>query len=211
MKKYLKVAVVCLSMLLVFGASYAYATGQAVTGGVNMVASFSQPSIGGITSNTLAQTLGINTQYTTGTGSKQVDSIYAATLTLSATATTLDLTNLTDPAGNSVNFARVREFIVVNQATTAGFDVNVLQGAANGWSPFPATGGTPCRYSGILRIADPVSTGANNGNVVSSTSKTVKLDPGANNVTVLILVVGGSAAFVILPFNLRRYRRSLAA
>jgi hypothetical protein len=189
-----KVAAVLASALLVFGASFAYATGQVVTGSVNMTASFAEVATGGITSNLLSQVISKINTYTNGTGSNQVDTIYAATLSLAATPTTIDLSTLTDPSGASINFARVREFIVQNTDAAAGHDVTLTQGASNGVTFLPATGGIPARYSSIVRISDPVSTGATNGNYVDSTHKTLKLDPGANTIQVLILIVGGSAA-----------------
>jgi hypothetical protein len=138
--------------------------------------------------------------YGNGTTAGNVDLIYAATLTLSATPTTLDLTSLTDPLNGAVAFARVREFYLRNNATTDGWTVVVGGGAANPWagaSQFlqasstvtvgPSTSSTsPC--TGKLAFAAPNTTGY----VVDGTHKTLKLDPGANTLTVEILIVGSS-------------------
>lgn len=191
---------------------YVWATGQVVTGQVIMNASFGLLSNAGVQANTISQSLSIPAQYSNGTGSNQIDTIYAAHLTLTGAPTTIDLSSLTDPAGNSANFARVREVIVQNISSTAGFDCKVEAGASNGWPVLPpSTAPLQCRYGATLRISDPVSTGSGNGNVVGASTKTVTFDPGANTVIINVLIVGGSAAFVVIPFRLRRYRRRLAA
>ena len=176
----------------------AFATGQVVTGTVNMTANFTEASpSGALTSYSIPANVLAGYTYTNGTATGQVDTIYAKTLTLSGATTTLNLNSgLTDPAGNSVVFARVREFIITNTATTASYDVKVEAGASNGWAVLPpSTAPVYARYGGgSIRISDPTSTGGGNGNVVSSSSCNITLDPGANTVTVNILIVGGSAA-----------------
>lgn len=146
--------------------------------------------------------------YTNGTGAKAVDTIFGKQVALVAsTPQTFDLSNLVDPAGNTVNFARVRVFAVQVVTTTANFNCNVYKGASNGWSLLPASTGpiTVPANGGIFVIQDPNSTGGGSGYVTGGTSKTFTLDPGANAVTVNLIVVGGSSAFVlVLPFGLRR-------
>lgn len=172
--------------------------GQTISGNITFNAAFTEAvSTGVITPYQIPATIAANLSYGTGTGSNQVDTMYGKQLSLAATPTTLDLTSLTDPAGISITFARVREFIVVNLSTTAGQDVKIEQGASNGWAMLPANASANplyARYSGSARISDPVSTGSGNGNVAGSTSKTVELDPGANTVSVYVLILGGSAA-----------------
>jgi hypothetical protein len=170
--------------------------GQVIAGNVTFNAAFTEAvSSGVIVPFSVPATISQNLGYTNGTASNQVDTLYAKQLTLAGATTTIDLTSLTDPAGVSVNFARVRELIVVNTATTAGFDVKVEAGASNGWAPLP-TSADPltARYGGSIRLSDPVSTGASNGNVTSGTSKTITFDPGANTCIINVLIVGGSAA-----------------
>jgi hypothetical protein len=172
----------------------AYATGQVVVGTVTFNASFAETATA-IGTYQIPAVISSNLSYANGTASNQVDTLYAKTITLASTTQTLDLTSLTDPAGNSINFARVREFIVVNNATTAGYDLKVEAGASNGviFLP-PAANNLYARYSGSLRISDPVSTGSGNGNVVGSTTKTITFDSGSNTITFYVLIVGGSAA-----------------
>lgn len=176
----------------------AWATGQVVTGQVTFNASFAESvTTGAVVNYQIPATVSANLTYTNGTASNQVDTIYARQISLAATTTTLDLTSLTDPAGNSINFARVRELIVQNLSATAGRDVKIYAGASNGWAPLPASSDTNylyARYSGVFRLSDPVSTGSGNGNVVSGTSKTIVLDPGSNTISVNVIIVGGSAA-----------------
>lgn len=172
----------------------AYATGQVVVGTVTFNAAFTEQATA-LAPYQIPATISQNLSYANGTASNQVDTIYAKTITLAATTQTIDLTSLTDPAGNAITFVRVREFIIVNTATSASFDLKVEAGASNGWAQLPpSTSPILTRYGGILRLSDPVSTGAGNGAIVGSTSKTVTFDSGSNTITFLVLIVGGSAA-----------------
>lgn len=135
--------------------------------------------------------------YTNGTGSLQFDTIYAPVpIVLAATTLTIDLTSLTDPDNVAANFARVRELIVYNPATSAGFDIKIEQGASNPWAFVPAAAAPAfARYGGgYYRLSDPTSTGAGNGNVVGGASKTIKFDSGANTVVFWLLILGTSVA-----------------
>lgn len=136
--------------------------------------------------------------YANGTAANAVDLIYATTLTLSATPTTLDLTSLTDPLNGAVAFARVREVYIRNNATTDGWNLVVGPGASNGWAGtsqfFGASStvnvgpSTANPNTGKLAFSAPNTTGY----VVDGTHKTLKLDPGANTFTVEILIAGSS-------------------
>lgn len=210
MKKFLRLSAVAVAVAATLaGAAYA---GQVITGSVAFSATFFEAVTSGIESNQLQQATGnLGVTYGSGTASRQVDTLYAANLTLAGAPATLDLTALMDPANNAVSFARVREFIVVNTSSTAGNDVKVVAAATKGvtWLP-PAANPLNARYLGSLRVSDPVSTGTGNGNVVVSGANTsVTLDPGANTATVTVLIVGGSGAFVVVlfPFGLARARR----
>lgn len=134
--------------------------------------------------------------YTNGTGALQLDTCYSLLGSLASTTLTIDFTSLTDPNGNAINFARIREFLLYVTSTTAGFDLKVEQGASNGWAFVPpSTAPQIVRANGgFYRISDPNSTGAGNGNVVGASSKTVKFDSGSNTVTFLFLAVGTSVA-----------------
>ena len=122
--------------------------------------------------------------------------MYAKPLTLSGATTTVDFTSVTDLGAGSIAFARSRVFMVFNPDTTSTHDVKVYQGASNGWAVLgTSTNPNWARNNGgFLLLVDPVSTGAGNGNVITSSSKNVVFDPGANTVTILVINAGGSVA-----------------
>lgn len=212
MRRLLKNLAVALAVAALIPPAMAWATGQNVSGVVNRNQSFTEVATVGLNTNNVNASIVTSISYANGTGVGQVDTIYARSLTLAGTTTTLDLTNLTDPVGNTISFARVREFIVTNADTTAAHTVKVSGAASNGVTFLPintapltlqaqGTGTVP----GAIAISDPNGTGASNGNYVDATHKNILLDPSANTVTISILIVGGSAAFVVaLPFGLRR-------
>lgn len=148
-----------------------------------------------ITTQTIPASIALTTQYKNGTAAGSVDLIYARQLSLVAsTPQTLDLTNLTDLAGGAVNFARVRELAVQVVDTTAGHDINLGDAASNAWAAFWGATGTCTVHAGtILYRTDPTSVGSGVGAVVTSSSKNLKIDPGSNNVTINLLIVGCSA------------------
>lgn len=176
--------------------------GQNITGTVNRNTAFNQTATIGLnTAQSVNQTLTQAFSYGNGTGVGQVDTLHAKNYTLSGAATTIDLTSLTDPAGNSISFARVREIIITSTDTTATHTVKVSSGAANpvAWLPPAAnalvlqpqgTGSAP----GRIELSDPNGTGAGNGYVVDSTHKTITFDPGAFTTTINVIICGGSAA-----------------
>src|SRR4051794_6850046 len=170
---------------------------MATIGGTSQLsAGFNQTvSSGVITSQTIPASISLTTQYQGGTAAGKVDLIYARQLTLAAsTPQTLDLTNLTDLGGGSVNFARVRELAIQVVTTTVDFNVTLGAAAANPWAPFWGTTGTDIVHAGSIRyFTDPTTVGASKGAVVGASSKNLKLDPGSNTVVVNILIVGCSA------------------
>lgn len=130
--------------------------------------------------------------FNNGSAADQVEQSYIATLSLAATPTTLDLTALVDPLGKTTNFAAVREVKLRNKSTTDGQNVTVKPGASNGWTGVLNSTGQLTLYpstatnSGMLVLTAPNTTGA----VVSGTSKTLALDPGANTISVDIEIYG---------------------
>lgn len=178
---------------------------QIVNGTVNRNLNFSQNE-SAISAYQITVNVSRNYTYTNSNagGSGVVDQLYAKQLTLSAAATTINLTSLTDVGGNTIDFARVREFVVENLNTTIGQDCKVEAGAANGWSVLPPStnplyarsGGvlTTATVVGTVQISDPFSTGASNGNVVTTGSCNVTLDPGSNTITVNVIILGTSVA-----------------
>jgi hypothetical protein len=131
-----------------------------------------------------------------GTASDLADTKYVKTLTLSATPTALDLTNLTDPFGNSINFARVKSILVQNTATTSGY--TVLMGYAttttNAWTGLISNPGqltiqpSSAYNNAWIQFVAPATIGW----VVSSTSKLLQFDPGSNTIQLAIEIIGCS-------------------
>jgi hypothetical protein len=140
---------------------------------------------------------GCSLNYTQGTGALQADGLYFKPIALAAsTPQTLDLTALTGIGGESLTVNRVRELILFNPDAAAGHHVKLYQGATNPWAIAPASANPlwARANNGSARISDPNSTGSAVGNVVTSTSKTIVLDPGTNAVTVYLLLLTGSVA-----------------
>lgn len=171
-----------------------------ITGNITITTSFRQVTASGFGSNQIST--GGNQSYSapfstggTAGAANQADLKHTKVYTLSGSATTIDLTNLTDDSGATISFARVRSLTVRNRSTTDGQTVTVTAGASNGWTApggsgwsqyaFPAT--SAC--AGFYAFTAPNTTGA----VVDSTHKTLKLDPGANTITVDVEIVGCSA------------------
>lgn len=174
-----------------------------VSGGTNATFSYTETITSGVVQTLQLQTgitLGIN--YSSGTGTQQVDLIYAKQLTLSATPTTLDLTSLADLVGSSYSFFRVRELIITNLASVGGQTLSLgsTGGVASGFSGFwgtsavvtipPAVGQTT---GNTVRFADPWSTSSTSGAVVGASNKNIKLDPGANSFNVNVIILGCDA------------------
>lgn len=170
--------------------------GQVISGNINFQAQFSESVATLITAYSIPLNMVASFSYANGTASNQIDTAYAESKSLASTTQTLDLTSLTDPAGISVNFARVREFIVFNTSVTAGFDLKVEAGGSNGMSTMlpVSTGPDFARYGGRMWLSDPLSTGASNGFYVDGTHKTITFDSGSNTVTFLLLILGTSVA-----------------
>jgi hypothetical protein len=173
-----------------------------VTGTSNLISSFTETSPAGlILTQQLTTAISQLIQYGNGTSAGNVDYVYGKTLTLAGSATTLDLTSLTDLFGGSINFARVRFFAVQNLSTTAAQTVTISGGTSNPWTTGPWGASStiilqpsPTQNAGVSRVVfeDPYVTGATTGWYTSGTSKTVKLDPGANTISVNVLIAGCS-------------------
>jgi hypothetical protein len=180
------------------------ASAGVVTGSVTITATFAEFITAGVlnpqTLNETLTALGLaagTLNFNNGTAAGLIDTLYAQPLALAAsTPQTVDFTSVTDPGGASVTFARSRLFFVFNPNATAGHDVKVSQGASNGWAPLGVAANPQWARAngGFILMVDPLSTGAGNGNVITSTSKTVLFDPGALTTTVYVLMAGGSAA-----------------
>ena len=161
-----------------------------VTGNLNLQATITQINTSALSgAQSLSPALNPIINFTTsGTAASQLDLEHAKAYSLAATPTTIDLTSLLDVFGGAVNFARGKIVIVQNTATTDGYNVTLSGGASNAWSNF-ITGNVILPPSGFIVVAGPLATGW----VVDGTHKTFKMDPGANTITVNVIIAGCSA------------------
>jgi hypothetical protein len=172
---------------------------QNVSGTITLNASFQEVISSGVVSNLNLPAIGtIQQTLINGTGAASaVDTIYAAQLTLAGAATHLNLhTGLTDLAGNAIAFARVRFWFVQNLTLTAGYLCNIYTRTGTDpvtWLPVTTTGALWAAAGGFCFGLDPLST-STNGYVVGASAFDFTLDPGANTVSVNVILVGNSAA-----------------
>jgi len=127
-----------------------------------------------------------------GSAADQVQQQYIATLSLAGAAQTIDLTSLTDPLGVAVNFTAIKRLRVRHKGTTDGQNLTMKPGTTNGWTALlnsagtlaicPATGNNPA----WVEFVAPNTTAW----AVSSTSKTITFDPGANTYGVDLEIYG---------------------
>ncbi len=183
------------------------ATATNVGGSLNLQAQFTETITSGVISTLqLPANINQNITYTNGTAAGMVDYIYAKTLSLAGSATTLDLQSLTDLNGGAIVFTRIRELLIVNLAVTAAYTVTVGAASATQWTTGPlgtttatsilqpSVGQTaPATNGSMMRYSDPWSVGASTGAYVDASHKSLKLDPGANTISVYVLLVGCSA------------------
>lgn len=125
----------------------------------------------------------------TGFGTNQSDLLYAGTRTVVAAGETLNLTSsLTDPFGNTLNFARVKAILVAAASTNTD---NVVMGAA-GSNPFlgPLGGTTPTVAvppGGTMMVTAPPS-----GWTVGSAVNLKFASGGSTSIKYNLVIVGGS-------------------
>src|SRR5947209_946555 len=109
-----------------------------ITGTATLGATITQSKVttSGDVSTSLTTTVKEELTYKNGTAAASLDLIYNNTFTTSIPIV-IDLTALPDNVipGQTNNFARVREFIVINQNTSN--DLKVFAGVSNGWSVLP--------------------------------------------------------------------------
>ena len=137
-------------------------------------------------------------QITGGTGINQCNEMWSSTLSLAAATTTLDLTNLTGIGSRVVTFSAIKVLYIVNNDSVAAHSVAVGNGASTPWyAPFSASththtipggasgatatsGGTPFLITNLTAA----------GWAVDGSHNLLMLDPGANTVSVTILIAG---------------------
>lgn len=128
-----------------------------------------------------------------GTAADQVNGLYAATLSFSAsTPQTIDLQSLTDIFGAALSFQRVKGIALRVNSQTDGASLSIAPGASNGNTAILGTGSSlrvlasTANNQGFLVLAAPNTTAY----AVSGSSKTLTLTPSAHAFTVDIVIVG---------------------
>jgi hypothetical protein len=169
-----------------------------VTGSININTTFNQPITGipgsSVPSISNQQSIKVQFSNTSGSGANQVNLKHSKTYVLAAAPLDLDLTSLTDVVGNAVTFAKIRSISVVNKSTTDGQVVVVgyATTTSNAWTGLLSNPGTiTIEPSTTSNAGAWIQTAPNTtGWAVSSSSKLIQLDPGANTITVDVEIVG---------------------
>jgi hypothetical protein len=167
-----------------------------VNGTVQQKVDFGQASVGTPVSYSLkGESPNLTRSYAPGTAAGCVDQLHAKVYALVAAATTLDLTALPGVDGTNFSAARCREFYIRNLST---FVLTVGNAAATAWTgagcPIgTATGTFAVPPGGIFLWSDPSTVGAGNGGIIDATHKSLKFDPGANNVSFELIMACCSA------------------
>ena len=141
-----------------------------------------------ITDSVTGNTIGtdVNAIQETATIGPTVSRSWSSDLSLAGSATTLDLTSLTGPRGTET-FATIVGLYVYNLTTTAGYAVTVGNAASNAWTgPLGGTTPTLTVPAGSRLVLENNDTAW----TVDGTHKSLKLDPGANTVSVRVVILG---------------------
>jgi hypothetical protein len=132
-------------------------------------------------------------------GSFKFNVIGTKTIALVGATQTVDLSAIPDPFGTVVNMASVSAWMVLNDATVAGYFLQVGGNATNPWAaPFngsitaqvtvpPGDTNTAGQFCpGFALLGGPRSANF----AVTGTSKVLKFDPGANTFQARLLALG---------------------
>lgn len=127
------------------------------------------------------------------------DTLYTEEIALTGAAVNRDLYgSLTDAGGNTINLATVRELIILNQATTSGYDLEVSGNFVTGalmadWVDdalkLLCEPGLSDTEPGVLHFKSAID----GFTVTDTTQERITLDPGANTFDVLLIIVGKTA------------------
>jgi hypothetical protein len=142
-----------------------------------------------------AAVLSLPSSFQSGSLADQFALIHAKTYAFAAsTPIILDLTALLDVLGNSISFAAVRFLAYRIQSTNAAYVLTFGGAGANEWNGLLTSGSkivwqpSTAANAGFSIIQAPSLAGM----PVTSASKLLKLDPGANAVGNVDLVIAGS-------------------
>jgi hypothetical protein len=164
-----------------------------ITGGLSTFASFTAKATTGYQTGTAIpiSPARLFSTFTAGLAADQLDNLAPILLTfVASTPQTIDLTALSDVLGLAITAARVRFILIRNLSTTDGFNLLVGGAGTNEWNGPLSSGGkltvgpSSAGNDGAVLLSAPNTTGY----PVSSTSKLLKLDPGANAFQAIVLI-----------------------
>lgn len=125
--------------------------------------------------------------FANGTGAGQVDAMWADTRTYSATSTTLDLTTLAAAATNTgaASFSNIKILAIYNNDST-----NTLTVGAAASTPFAGPLGGTSPTITIQPGGCAMFVNKNADGWACSTNKSLKIDPGPNNISATVVLAG---------------------
>lgn len=131
-------------------------------------------------------------EYLTGTGSNQADLVYSDTLSLAASASTVDLAGSIASVltGDTQTYVEITGFAILNKSTTSTENLTVGAGS-NPWITWlNATGdAVVVGPGGVLVWTSPIDGAA----VTAGTGDILTLDPGSDSFDVDLIIWGRSA------------------
>lgn len=154
-----------------------------------------QSGAGILSGATLTKNESFRAQLANGTLADQVDTLHMKQYSFAAsTPITIDLTALADVYGNPISFARVDLLAIKINNAVDGQVLKLGDSVTNEWDAFLSAAGVLTVFpgtasnDGFFLLAAPNTTGM----AVTATSKTLKMDPGANAFTADVIIAGRS-------------------
>ena len=158
-----------------------------VTGTLQVTTSFQTINTVGPASASSRDAITHPESYTNGSGAGQVNKVYSASLTFTGTQS-IDLSgSLVDALGNAVVFTKVKS-VVIEVTTQSAGQYLLVGGDANAFADWLAAANNKVKIGpgGVLAITSPVD----GFTVTAATGDILKLDAGANTLTVNIEITG---------------------
>jgi hypothetical protein len=130
-------------------------------------------------------------------GAGKINLVYYRKLSLAGATQTIDLTALTDPFGDAVNFARLRFIALLNWSTTDAHVATIGGGSnayAGAWvTTLKVPAGVSLNGVTLPGVAEFIAMNTTGYASIDATHKNIVVDPGANTFTFDILLAGSSA------------------
>lgn len=150
-----------------------------LSGSISSSSSFTQSS----TSGNVTYSGSPSKSYTRTFSATDVTKVYFATLSITTSPTSVDVTSLTDVFGSALSFATVKHLQIVNNSTTANLS---------------AGGGTNGLFSALPTLIGQAASSGNAGScinlttnlTVDGTHKIIALTSSSGTISVEIIIVG---------------------